>query len=86
MQVIARIIRPVRESVKTEAEVAAMKLVRGHYLTMMRDVTTGHLSQKVGLTGSQVRSHLARGLRTWANATCAPSQLAEVHVVALSRT
>jgi hypothetical protein len=31
MQVIARIILPVRESVKTEAEVAAMELVRGHY-------------------------------------------------------
>jgi len=30
-QVIARIILPVRESVKTEAEVAAMELVRGHY-------------------------------------------------------
>jgi hypothetical protein len=31
MQVIARIILLVRESVKTEAEVAAMELVRGHY-------------------------------------------------------
>jgi hypothetical protein len=31
MKVIARIILPVRESVKTEAEVAAMELVRGHY-------------------------------------------------------
>ena len=31
MQIIARIILPVRESVKTEAEVAAMELVRGHY-------------------------------------------------------
>ena len=31
MQVIARIILPVRESVKMEAEVAAMELVRGHY-------------------------------------------------------
>jgi len=31
MQVIARILLPVRESVKTEAEVAAMELVRGHY-------------------------------------------------------
>ena len=31
MQVIARIILPVRESVKTEADVAAMELVRGHY-------------------------------------------------------
>ena len=31
MQVIACIILPVRESVKTEAEVAAMELVRGHY-------------------------------------------------------
>ena len=31
MQLIARIILPVRESVKTEAEVAAMELVRGHY-------------------------------------------------------
>jgi hypothetical protein len=31
MQVIARIVLPVRESVKTEAEVAAMELVRGHY-------------------------------------------------------
>lgn len=31
MQVIAHIIFPVRESVKTEAEVAAMELVRGHF-------------------------------------------------------
>ena len=31
MQVIARILLPVRESVKTEAEVAAMELVRGYY-------------------------------------------------------
>ena len=31
MQVIARILLPVRESVKTEAEVAAMELLRGYY-------------------------------------------------------
>ena len=31
MQVIARILLPVRESVKKEAEVAAMELVRGYY-------------------------------------------------------
>jgi len=35
MQVVARIILPVRESVKTEAEVAAMELVRGHYRQLL---------------------------------------------------
>src|SRR5882724_507814 len=42
MQVVGRVILPVRESVKTEAEVATMELVQGTQI-ICYDFTTTHL-------------------------------------------